>query len=354
MKLKRTIISRDIKHYTLNSDIIQTHVMQAGELAVFEIIETGKHENAQMVDGRNRAIFPGDQIVAAFADRYATSQFEGYVPEGPTPDNVYEILGAGGVIGLVKSKNWALKDVEPTTVRLVGYCCDNAGQIINTKFYHKQRSKFRGETPCKVILSIGSTMDSGKTTTAAFTARGLAKSGYRVAFIKLTGTCYTRDREFVLDCGAHVVCDFSDMGYPSTYMSSKEEILDIYQSLLDKLAPEKLDFIVMEIADGLMQRETMFLLQDEAFMKTIHRTVFSCGDSLSAFHGVELLNKWGIDVAAISGRFTMSPLLIQEVQAHLNIPVYTIYEVSNGDYNHIFADATTTEKSTKPVMELAE
>lgn len=354
MKLKRTIISRDVKNYTLNTEIIQTHPMRAGDLAVFEIIETGKHENSQMVDGRNRAIFPGDQIVATFADRYATAQYEGYVPEGPTPDNVYEILGAGGVIGIVKSKNWALKDIEPTTVRLIGYCCDENGAVINTKFYHKKRISFRAEAPCKVILSIGSTMDSGKTTTAAFTARGLAKSGFKVAFIKLTGTCYTRDREFVLDCGADLVCDFSDLGYPSTYMCSKEEILDIYQSLLDRLAPEKLDFIVMEIADGLMQRETMFLLKDEAFMKTIHRTVFSCGDSLSAFHGVELLNNWGIEVAAISGRFTMSPLLIQEVQQHLNIPVYTIYEVSNGDFNHIFADKNPQEMVSNAVLELAQ
>lgn len=352
MKLKRTIISRDIKHYNLNTEIIQSHQMKAGDLAVFEVIETGKHENAQMVDGRNRAIFPGDQIVATFADRYATAQFEGYVPEGPTPDNVYEILGAGGVIGIVKSKNWSLKDVDPTTVRLIGYCCDNAGKVINTKFYHKNRSEFRGETPCKVILSIGSTMDSGKTTTAAFTARGLAKGGFKVAFIKLTGTCYTRDREFVLDCGADITTDFSDMGYPSTYMCSKEEILDIYQSLLDRLAPEKLDYIIMEIADGLMQRETMFLLKDKAFMNTIHRIVFSCGDSLSAFHGVELLNSWGIDVAAISGRFTMSPLLIQEVQNHLNIPVYTIYEVSNGVFNHIFAD-TALQQNGEPALELA-
>lgn len=343
MRLKRTIVSRDVRHYTLNQDIIQSHKMQSGDLAVFEVLELGKHENAQMADGRNRSIFPGDQIVAAFADRYATSQFEGYVPDAPTPDNVYHILGAGGVIGWVKSKNYSLKDVEPTTVRLIGYCCDNAGEVINTKFYHKERRQFRGETPCKVILSIGSTMDSGKTTTAAFISRGLAKAGHRVAFIKLTGTCYTRDREFVYDCGANFVTDFSDMGYPSTYMCSKEEILDIYQSLLDKLAEERPHYIVMEIADGLMERETMFLLQDEAFMSTIHRVVFSCGDSLSAFHGVQLLREWGIEVSGISGRFTMSPLLIQEVEDHLRIPVFTIQEAMNRQVNHLFVEEKTLE-----------
>lgn len=350
MKLKRTIISRDIPQYTLNTSIVQTHIMQAGDMAVFEVLELGKHENAQMVDGRNRAIFEGDHLVAAFADRYATSQFEGYVPNGPTPDGVYEILGAGGVIGMVKSKNWSLKDIEPTRVKLVGYCCDDSGKVINTKFYQKERHPWRGETPCKVILSIGSTMDSGKTTTAAFTARGLAKSGYKVGFVKLTGTCYTRDREFVLDCGAYTVADFSDLGFPSTYMCSKDEILDIYQTLLDRLASENLDYLVMEIADGLLQRETMFLLKDKAFMRTIHRTVFSCGDSLSAFHGVSLLKEWGIKVAAISGRFTMSPLLIQEVQQELDVPVYTITEVSNGEFNHIFVEPSSASHTSKSAL----
>ncbi len=334
MKLKRTVISRDIKSYTLNTAIVDTYKMKAGDLAVFEVIELGRHENSQMVDNRNHAIFPGDHLVAAFADRYATSQFEGYVPD--KPQVFYHILGAGGVIGILKSKNWALKDIEPTTVRMVGYCCDEKGSVINTKFYKKERKVFRGETPSKVILSIGSTMDSGKTTTAAYLSRGLHRAGLKVAFIKLTGTCYTRDREFVLDCGADFSMDFSDMGYPSTYMSSKEEILDIYQTLMDRLAPERPDYIVMEIADGLMERETNFLLKDKAFMETIDKVVFSCGDSLSAFQGVEMLRGWGIEVAAISGRFTMSPLLVQEVQNHVKLPVFTIDEVMTGIHNYLF------------------
>lgn len=342
MNIKKTIVTRFVSDYILNTQIANTHKMQAGDLAVFEIIELGKHETAQMVDGKNRSIFPGDYLMAAFADRYATSQYEGYVPEGPM--DVYHILGAGGAIGIVKSKNYALKDIEPTLVKLVGYCCDSSGKVINTKFYNRERKSFRGDVKPKVVLSIGSTMDSGKTTTAAFTARGLMMGGHRVGFIKLTGTCYTRDREFVYDCGAHVVTDFSDMGYPSTFMCSKEDILDIYQSLIDSLAGENLEYIVMEIADGLMQRETMFLLQDKAFMSTIHKVIFSCGDSLGAFYGVQLLREWGIEVAAISGRFTMSPLLIQEVHDHIKIPVFTIDEVMTGYRNALFG-ANVVEKA---------
>jgi hypothetical protein len=335
MKIKKSVVSRGIVEYYINKEIVDTYKMKAGDLALFEVLELGKHESIQMTDGKNHAIFPGDQLVGAFADRYASAQFEGYVPEGPLPQ--YSIIGGGGIIGTVRTKHASLEEIEPTSVRLIGYCCDENG-VINTKFYNKKISHFRGDTPSKVILSIGATMDSGKTTTAAFTARGLAMGGYKVAFIKLTGSCYIKDKEFVADCGADISLDFSDMGFPSTYMCSKEEILDIYQSLLDQLAHENPDFIVMEIADGLIQRETLFLLNDQAFMNTIDKVIFSCGDSLSALYGIQLLRKWGIELTAISGRFTMSPLLIQEVQQHTDVPLYTIQDVMTGMYNYLFTN----------------
>ena len=53
--------------------------------------------------------------------------------------DTYDIIGGGGVIGVVKSKNYALKDVEPTKVRQVAYCCQEDGEVINTKFHISKR-----------------------------------------------------------------------------------------------------------------------------------------------------------------------------------------------------------------------
>ncbi len=48
-----------------------------------------------------------------------------------------------------------------------------------------------------------------------------------------------------------------------------------------------------------------FLLNSKQFMSTIHKVIFSCGDSLSAFQGIDILGKkYGIYPAAVSGRFT--------------------------------------------------
>ncbi len=335
MNIKKTIVTKDIKKHTLNKSIIHTYTPIAGDVAVFEVLERGKHETVQSENKRNVAIFEGDMIMAAFADRYATSQFEGYIPEKPT--EILDILAGGGAVGIVKSKNWKLKDIEPTKIKLIGYCCDESGKVLNTKFFNKKKTEFNGHIPnnAKIILSIGSTMDSGKTTTAAHIARGLKMGGAKVAFMKFTGTCHTKDKDYVLDCGADIAIDFSDMGFPSTYMCDKKDLLDLYQSLLMLLEPEKPDYIVMEIADGLLERETNSLLRSKEFMNTIYSVIFSSGDSLSAYYGVELLAKWGIHVSFVSGMFTMSPLLIDEVRANLHTPVLTIDEMMTGKFNHL-------------------
>lgn len=338
-KIKKTIICKEITSFQLDSTRNLTHTPQDGEVGLFEVLEIGKHQSIQSESKRIVSIFEGDVIMAAFANRYATSQFEGYVPTEPT--EIVEILGAGGAIGLVKTKNASLEDVEPTKLRLIGYVTNEQNIILNTKFMHVERKPFNGFVPnqAKVILSVGSSMDSGKTTSAAYTARGLKTTGKKVAFIKLTGTSYTKDKDFVFDCGADVTVDFTDCGYPSTYMCSKEELLDVYQTLLHMLAPENPDYIVMEIADGLLERETDFLLRDKSFMQTIHSMIFSCGDSLGVFYGLQLLQSFGITPAVICGRFTMSPLLIQEVQAKTNIPALDIDQLSSGAYTGLFDTA---------------
>jgi len=329
MRIKKSIVSQQVNGYSLDAEKTKDILPQDGHLGLFEIIETGKHITVQSDSKRNVAIFPGDRVIAAFANRYATSQFEGYVPTEHLPE--YDILGAGGAIGVVKSKNAALSDIEPTKVKLISFLFDEKNEVINTKFLGLERPTFNNEKrKFQTVLSLGSTMDSGKTTSAAFIARGLALAGKKVAFIKLTGTAYTKDKDFVYDCGAELALDFSDAGYPSTFMCSKEEILSIYQHCLN-LIDDSFDFLVMEIADGILQRETNFLIRDENFMNTIDYISFSCGDSLSALHGIQMLNEWNIRPTFISGKFTMSDLLIHEVAGESKMPVLTIQQMEAGD-----------------------
>lgn len=330
MRTKKSIVCRNIDSYELNTSLNRTYTPSSGDVAMFLVESIGKHKVIQSETGRNVAILKEDVIIAAFGSRYATSQFEGYVPAEPT--QLLDILGAGGVVGVLKSKNAAFEDIETTKVRLIGYLCHpNTNAVINTIGFGMALQPFEGQVPrnTKVVLSLGASMDSGKTTSAAFLVHGLKRSGAKVGFIKLTGTCYTKDKDFVYDCGADVVADFGDLGFPSTYLCDEVELLSIYQTLLNKFSDLDLDYIVMEIADGLFQRETNMLLNNTQFTNTISATLFSCADSLSAIQGMNWLSERNLKPFAIGGLFTMSPLLIQEVKELSNTPVFDLDGLSS-------------------------
>jgi hypothetical protein len=336
MKIKKSLVTQFLKDYRIVKEGFEDYLPKSGDVALFEILEIGKHQSIQSDSKRSISIFNGDLILAAFADRYATSQFEGYVPSEILPE--YHILGAGGVIGVVKSKNAALEDIEPTTVKWLGYAVDESGQIINSKFYGMTRPAFKADKMGpKVILSLGATMDSGKTTTAAYLTRGLYLDGKKVGFIKLTGTAFTKDKDFVLDTGAMHTLDFSDAGYPSTFTVPVPEILDVYEFLRNKMIEfGDLEYIVIEIADGILQNETMGLISKKDFMNTISYVVFSCGDSLSALKGLEVLKTLQIEPVMLSGRFTMSELLIREVNRYVDIPIFSIDALEQKAANFLF------------------
>ncbi|MGZ5219748.1 MAG: hypothetical protein ACXWC7_06705, partial [Chitinophagaceae bacterium] len=111
-------------------------------------------------------------------------------------------------------------------------------------------------------------------------------------------------------------------------MCDELELLNLYESLLRKVLIVNPDYVVMEIADGLYQRETKLLLNNHKLIDTVHAVLFSAGDSLAAINGISVLNSWGIRPFAISGLLTASPLLIKEVKENCSLPVYTINDLS--------------------------
>lgn len=331
-RIKRTYICKDVNAYQIEDNLSQDFTPEVGDVGVFEVISIGKHKNVQGDSKRILTIVPGDRIMAAFGTRYATEQFEGYLPERIGQE--LHILGAGGTVGVVASVHSKFKMAGPTTLRCIGMAKDHFGCVINTiKLKDKHMLSFSGAAAAatRVVLSLGSSMDSGKTTTAAYLVRGLKNAGLKVAYIKLTGTVYTKDKDLAYDLGADMVSDFSDFGFPSTYMCEEQQLLDLYESTLSTVLAASPDYVIMEIADGIYQRETKMLLTSSRFLETIDTSIFSAGDSLAAIHGVNTLQQWGVYPIALCGLLTTSPLLMKEVSENTTIPVYTLDQLGQGE-----------------------
>lgn len=352
-RVKKTRICADVNSYTLDTALIKSHIPQVGDVAIFEVLSLGKHLTIQADSKRIIKIMPGDQIMAAFGNRYATEQFEGYVPEECQTE--FHILGAGGTVGWVHSTHARFIGGGPTRLRIIGYATDARGSVINTK---KQKQadmlSFSGlaAAETKIILSVGSSMDSGKTTTAAYLVHGLVRQGRRVVFIKLTGTVFTKDCDLNYDLGADQALDFGTMGFPSTFLCNQGELLDLYETLVHRALDSEPDYVVIEIADGIYQRETKMLLTDPQFMQTVHKVIFSACDSLSAVHGVQTLRQWGIEPFALCGMFTTSPLLIKEVRENIDVPVFNLEELMNDCSLRLLAPKTLPANAEVPAAYL--
>ena len=299
---------------------------RVADLALHRVLTLGKHTRMDSQDGRAHYLFPGDLVALAFGNRYATDQYEGFVP--PASEQ-YHMLSIGGVCGLVSSKHELTPD--PTVLEFVGYATDGLGQIVNLRDWRlkPQRGADRPR-PFKTILSVGASMNSGKTTTAAMAIRGLARAGHRVAAAKLTGTGAVKDLQFMRDAGAEMVLDFTDYGCPSTSLTSLRKLLRLVRTLQSHLAGTAPDYVVYELADGLFQRETALLLTSDEFRSRIDYTLFSAPDALAAESGRRTLERLGFVLVGCSGVASASELGRQEVSKATGLPCLSSHELSEG------------------------
>lgn len=297
---------------------------QIGDLIVVEVLQINRHDKIESRVGMTRQLFPGSRFVGTYGNRYATDQYEGYVPREWVGE--CDQLSVGGLCGEVASRFDGF--AAPTRLRVVGAVGDAQGRPLNTRLYGLAPldAPRRGE----VILVIGATMNSGKTTTVGTLARALAAAGQRVAAAKVTGTAAGRDGRYYADCGAEPVLDFTVAGYPSTYLLGRAELLTIYRTLATHLRADDPDYILIEIADGIFQRETRMLLEDAAFRASIDHVFFAATDSLAAECGVRYARSYGLPLRAVTGTVTRSPLAIGEAEAVTGVACMTVEQLMSG------------------------
>jgi hypothetical protein len=173
-----------------------------------------------------------------------------------------------------------------------------------------------------MILVCGTSMNSGKSTAAAACCWVLSNLGCKVKGSKITGTASLKDVLHMNDAGAVSFSDFSFLGYPATYMLNEAELLHIFNTLDLRYANNPEHYWVVELADGINQRETELLLKMDAVRERIHRLIFCANDAFSALGGVQYLeDQFNLVPDLISGTCTSSPLHIREINSILAVPV---------------------------------
>ena len=312
---KAAFTTRNVNFDVITNIIAGDVHPQVGGLVLARVDKIGKHKRLDLATGRKAHLFVGDEIIVVYGSRYAPDQFETDTPFDLSPCH---LVAAGGLAGIAVPQHMTMN--FPTRISPIGLLADSQGRPINISDFVLSPTSYVGQRPVTVAV-VGTSMNSGKTTTTAHLIKGLVNSGLKVGAAKITGISSGNDTWLMRDAGASRVLDIIDVGFPSTYQTTSKQVEGILNSLSIHLAAEQVDVIVLEIADGLFQTETSALISSLNFRGTVDGVFFAANSALGAIDGLQLLQKYQIPVLAIVGAVTKSPLATHETIKATGLPV---------------------------------
>lgn len=324
LRAKRAYTTRRVP-LGLHTELLQGdhRVPRAGDLLLARVTRVGKHKTLELTDSRRSNLFVGDEVVVAYGARYAPDQFTAHVPGTLGPCH---LAAGGGVAALVTERHAGVS--APTELLPLGLLADALGQRLNLADFALPRRAPNGPRPL-TVASLGTSMNAGKTTSAAYLVRGLVRAGLRVGAAKITGTGSGNDPGLLRDAGAELVLDFTDMGHASTAGLELPSLLEVLNGVQGAMAAQEVDVLVLEVADGLLQRETAMLLRSPHFAQRVDGSLFSSGDAMGAVAGAAWLREQGLPVLGLSGAMTASPLALAEAEAATGL--YALRLIDLGD-----------------------
>jgi len=288
------------------------------------VAKIGNHRFLERTSGRRSLLHVGDEIILAYADRYATDQFESYVP---ATLGRAQLVASGGIASRVHSRSAAVR--AATEIIPLGLLADERGRPLNIADFALPHIDSTRVTRPRSVAIFGTAMNAGKTTTIHYMLHGLARAGGRPGAAKITGTGSGNDFWVMLDAGATCMYDFTDVGLASSFNHHIDRLEDAAEQLVAHMSLADCHVLFLEIADGLFQQENQNLIRSPKLHALIDTVVFSASDAMGAAHGVETLQANGFEVVAVSGTLTKSPLAIRETERALGLPVLGLEELKD-------------------------
>jgi hypothetical protein len=187
--------------------------------------------------GRMTEMVRGDLLVGALGKRAAT--LEG-VGDWRAADQELEALTSAGLLG----KSTSLAPMFPSLMHMSyeGHVVRGGNKVSMRDFVQPIPPR---ALDIPVILLIGTSMSSGKTTAGRVIIRALKYMGLNVAAAKLTGAARYREILQFRDAGADFVLDFVDAGLPSTVC--KESIYrKAFDTMISRIAACGAEVLVVE------------------------------------------------------------------------------------------------------------
>ncbi|HEY5624828.1 MAG TPA: DUF1611 domain-containing protein [Gammaproteobacteria bacterium] len=281
----------DLESKPFDVEVLPRDRWQAADYVVGRVVGSPSNlYRLELTNGRLIDVMQGALVVGALGKRTATLEAVGDW-EAIGADGVMDALTGAGLFGRATS-------VAPWLGRLislnyVGHVQREGRKLAMGDFVSPIPT---AELSAPVVLLIGTSMSSGKTTTGRVIIHELKRAGLRVAGAKFTGAGRYRDILSFQDAGADSIVDFVDAGLPSTVVS-EDRFEKAMRYMLARVAETRPDVVVAEAGASPLEP-----YNGEAAMKALGedvRCTVLCASDPYAVLGVQ--TAFGVDPDLVTG-----------------------------------------------------
>lgn len=291
---------------------------QVGDYAVGEVLEASRTSPVELASGRMTEVAVFDEIVGALGTRAATLEAVGSCME-VRDDLRMHAMTAAGLLGRVTSRSAFIPSMLGLLYR--GHVTRDGRKVRMRDFVIPPVAT---SLNCPVLLLIGTSMSSGKTTSARVIIRRLKKMGLRVVGAKLTGAGRYRDILAMADAGADAIFDFVDAGLPST-VCDRETYRESLSNLLGRIADANPDILVAEAGASPLEP-----YNGETALQMIHANVrFTVLCASDPYAVVGVTKGFGFDPDLVSGVATSTSAGVEVIRRLAGRPALNLLETDS-------------------------
>lgn len=319
-------------------------------LAAEVLDDKSVYNEMELPSGRMSKIKKGDIIAVALGQRMALQGFVGHLPKTLKTDDVIHLLNFGGTAGICTSAN--VKEVgEPLRIRVLGGIM-RGNKLLNIAQANvfKPLKKMNNDIP--LIITTGTSMDSGKTTVAVEITKTLTRMGMKLAGTKLTGVGALRDTYKMEDYGVSEAVSFVDCGISSTANMPAAQMVEVAKGAIQHLSKSKPDAIIVEFGDGLLGKYGVAaILKDKQIQKNVKLHIGCARDPVGAIGLANICSKIGLPIDIMSGPVTDNQVGKTIIAEQLGMTTYNAFNPNNDWLDLVIArwsaDYTSAPKRKK-------
>jgi hypothetical protein len=281
------------------------------------VSERNRVYQCETCSGRMAEVVRGDLVVGALGRRAAT--LEGVGDWRDVADDLQlEALTSAGLLARATSTSPMLPDLMRLDYQ--GHVLRNGSKLSMSDFVTPVAKR---PLRMPVILLIGTSMSSGKTTAGQIIIRALKYMDVPVVAAKLTGAARYRDILSFRDAGASPVVDFVDAGLPST-VCEEPEFRGRFEHMLSMIAASEARVLVAEAGASPLEPYNGALVVE--YLRHLARFTVLCASDPYAVLGVETAYGDGLRADLVAGPAANTTAATRLVRELTNLPALNLLD----------------------------